>query len=187
RPALARPAEPGPRPQPARARARGHRAHARAGDRPPRDRPARAHQPRLARAARLDLPPLDPPADPPAPEWHHRYDEILGALLATTPRISDPLAAGWTKGVARVVRYLKETDRLGGWAVEAEREDLVALLGAAPEDLHAGRRALAERNQRGEISDEEYVAYRWRAVQREAHLARTASGALHHRTWPPLT
>lgn len=141
----------------------------------------------LARVIGLDLPPLDPPTDPPVPEWHHRYDEILGALLATTPRISDPLAAGWTKGVARVVRYLKETDRLGDWAVEAEREDLVALLGAAPEDLHAGRRALAERNQRGEISDEEYVAYRWRAVQREAHLARTASGALHHRTWPPLT
>jgi hypothetical protein len=37
------------------------------------------------------------------------------------------------------------------------------------------------------VSEEDYVRVLWNKVQRDDHLLRTASGALHERHWPPLT
>ena len=40
---------------------------------------------------------------------------------------------------------------------------------------------------RGEVDELTYVAQLWRCVQRDDYLMRTASGALHDRTWPELS
>ena len=43
--------------------------------------------------------------------------------LAHLPRIDDRLASQWTKGVARVVKYLKELDRSGRAFADAELDE----------------------------------------------------------------
>jgi aminoglycoside phosphotransferase (APT) family kinase protein len=140
----------------------------------------------LAAVMGLDLEPPSLPAPVDLPEWHQFYAVVLGSLRTIVPRISDPLASQWTKGVARVVKYLQDLDASGREFAELERDDIASLLGRRPEHLQEGRDDLAQAARAGKVSDEDYVRYMWRKVLRDDHLMRHASGALHERTWPPL-
>jgi aminoglycoside phosphotransferase (APT) family kinase protein len=131
----------------------------------------------------LDPPSLPEPDD--VSEWHRNYALVLGSLRTIVPRISDPLAKQWTKGVARMVKYLEDLDASGRQFAELEREEIGSLLGRVPDDLAEGRSALAYAAQAGKVNDEDYVTYLWHRVSRDDHLMRHASGALHDRTWPP--
>ncbi len=126
------------------------------------------------------------PDEPEPMPWHGLYDDVLTNLQVIVPRIADPLASQWTKGVARVVKYMKELDTSGRAFVEAELDDIGALLGSRPMSLPAGRKALAAAVEDDDVAEDDYVRFMWRCVQRDDHLLRTASGALHERTWPPL-
>jgi len=132
----------------------------------------------------LEAPSLPEPAE--LPEWHHHYPTVLGSLQTIVPRISDPLANQWTKGVARVVKYLQELDASGRDYAELERDEIAALLGRRPLNLAEGRAELAAAARAGRVNDEDYVQYMWHKVQRDDHLMRGASGALHERSWPPV-
>lgn len=134
----------------------------------------------------LQLAPPEMPEPPPAPDWHGRYDDILGSLQTIVPRIDDPLASQWTKGVARVIKYLQEIDLSGRAFVELERDDIAEVLGHRAATIAEGRAELAEAARAGKVSDEDYVRVLWGSVLRDDHLMRNASGALHTRTWPPL-
>jgi hypothetical protein len=140
----------------------------------------------LANAMGFELPPADLPDEPPPEPWHPFYDATLENLQVIVPRIEDRLASQWTKGVARVIKYLKELDRSGRAFAEAELADLVELLGRDVESLPDARREVARAAREGAVADEDYVRYLWRQVQRDDYLMRTASGALRERTWPPL-
>ena len=143
----------------------------------------------LARVIGIELPPVElfPSSQAPVPaEWHAHYDTALGSLLAIVPRIQDPLANQWTKGLARMVKYLKEIDRYGRTFERAELDDVAALLGKPSASLADARRRLAVAADAGQVTDEDYVGYAWRRVQRDDFLLRTASGALRERTWPPI-
>jgi hypothetical protein len=140
----------------------------------------------LANVMGFDLPPPDLPPAPEPEEWHSLYDATLDNLQIIVPRIDDRLASQWTKGVARVVKYLKELDRSGRAFADAELDDLAGLLGTRPESVAAGKRALEAAIAADAVADVDYVRYLWRQVQRDDHLMRTASGALSQRTWPPL-
>jgi aminoglycoside phosphotransferase (APT) family kinase protein len=141
----------------------------------------------LAKVMGFELPPGDLPDTPPVESWYSLYDATLDNLQVIVPRIDDPLAAQWTKGVARVVKYLKELDHLGRAYDAAERDDLAKLVGIEPATVGDGRLALDTAMAHGAIADEDYLRYVWRQVQRDDYLMRTASGALSERTWPPLT
>jgi hypothetical protein len=130
--------------------------------------------------------PPEPKTDELEP-WHHLYADALGMLRAITPRIDDPLATQWTKGVARILRYLQAIDADGRAGTESELDELATTLGHRPVSVTVGRAALAEAYQAGTVSDEEYIRHAWNQVMRNDHLMRTASGALAERTWPPLT
>ena len=67
-----------------------------------------------------------------------------------------------------------------------ERDEIGVLLGHRSDTLVQGREDLAEAARTGQVSDEDYVRYLWHKVQRDDHLMRHASGALHERTWPPV-
>ncbi|HLY82453.1 MAG TPA: phosphotransferase family protein [Acidimicrobiales bacterium] len=133
---------------------------------------------------KLPAPDLAPP--PPAPEWHPLYDEVLGSLATIVPRIADPLASQWTKGLARAVKYLQELDLCGRSFADLERDDIAAVLGHAPDTLEEARAELAAAARAGKVAEDAYVRVLWNKVLRDDHLLRTASGALHERTWPPL-
>jgi aminoglycoside phosphotransferase (APT) family kinase protein len=130
--------------------------------------------------------PEPPGAVQPEP-WHHLYEDALGMLAAVTPRIGDPLAAQWTKGVARILRYLEAADAAGRTCAARERDEIAAALGARPDSVAAGRAALAEASRNGSITDDDYIRHVWNQVMRDDFLMKSASGALHERTWPPLT
>lgn len=132
----------------------------------------------------LEMPSLPEPAG--LPEWHGMYATVLGSLQTIVPRITDPLANQWTKGVARVVKYLQELDASGRDFAELETEEIASLLGQRPDDLARGRADLADAARAGKVSDEDYVRFMWHKVMRDDHLMRHASGALHARSWPPL-
>jgi aminoglycoside phosphotransferase (APT) family kinase protein len=135
----------------------------------------------------LDLPKPEMPSNDQPADWHVYYTHIQAVIKTITPRITDPLALQWTKGVARAVRYLEQLDLDGRDYDDLERGDLERLLDAPVESLHEARPQLAEANRQGTVADEDYVGYLWNKTMRDDHLMRTASGALHTRTWPPLT
>jgi aminoglycoside phosphotransferase (APT) family kinase protein len=141
----------------------------------------------LTQAMGLDLALPSLPEPDHEVEWHRYYNVVLGSLKTIVPRISDPLANQWTKGVARVVKYLQDLDASGRAFAELEHEEINRLLGVGPDDLTQARLALADAARQGQVTDRDYVTYFWNKVQRDDHLMRHASGALHERTWPPLT
>jgi hypothetical protein len=132
----------------------------------------------------LDPPSLPEPAE--LPEWHHHYAAVLGSLRSIVPRIADPLASQWTKGVARVVKYLQDLDASGRQFAELETDEIASLLGHRPDSLRQGREDLADAARAGKVGDDAYVRYMWHKVLRDDHLMRHASGALHERTWPAV-
>jgi aminoglycoside phosphotransferase (APT) family kinase protein len=132
----------------------------------------------------LDPPSLPEPAE--VPEWHHYYATVLGSLRTIVPRIADPLASQWTKGVARVVKYLQDLDASGRQFAALEADEIASLLGHRPDSLQQGREDLADAARAGKVGDDAYVRYLWHTVLRDDHLMRHASGALHERTWPPV-
>jgi len=140
----------------------------------------------LARVMGEELEPVECLPDQDPEEWHHLYDAALGMLSTVVRRVDDPLASQWTKGVARVVKYLKELDRNGRAYRDEEWRDQATLLGELPSSAPAGRVAVAQAWRAGKVSDEAYLRYMWRQVKRDDNLMATASGQLRHRTWPPL-
>ena len=128
-----------------------------------------------------------PPAPPEPERWHYLYANGLDMLRTVTPRIDDPLAAQWVKGVARILRYLQAADGSGQANADAELDELGVVLGHRPASVAEGRAALAAASRAGAVGDEEYVRLVWNQVMREDYLMRAASGALAERTWPPVS
>ncbi|GAC01396.1 hypothetical protein GONAM_25_00580 [Gordonia namibiensis NBRC 108229] len=141
----------------------------------------------LGHAAGLDMSRLDFAPEPGDDGNQHVFEVTLEVLRAAAKQAGDPLAARWTKGAARLVKYLKECDRIGDDLDTDERAELATLLGHEPSSIETGRAELARRTIEGTIDVGVYVAQMWRSVQRDDYLMRIASGALYERTWPPLT
>jgi prepilin-type processing-associated H-X9-DG protein len=114
------------------------------------------------------------------------YDAAASALSHAEARSADALASRYIKGAARLIRYAAEVHRAGSVVDAQEIDELARLLGRAPDSVAAGRAALAELASRGAIDERDYVAQLWRGIKRDDFLTRAASGALRHRTWPPL-
>jgi hypothetical protein len=113
----------------------------------------------LAHVVGIDLPGFEPPSLPTTRQTY-LFEAALDALRDILPAVQDPLAVRRTKGVARILKYLKEVDR-----AEVREPD--------------GRV--------GDASDAAYVRALWDEVQLDDYLMREASGALRERTWPPLS
>jgi aminoglycoside phosphotransferase (APT) family kinase protein len=134
----------------------------------------------------LGLPRAALPAPGTPLPWHGRYEDALEMLRTITPRIEDPLAARWTKGVARLLRYLGEADLVGRDHVLAELDELAAVLGSRPASVAEGRARLDAALAAGEVDSGSFLRLAWARVMREDELMRPASGVLGRRTWPPL-
>jgi aminoglycoside phosphotransferase (APT) family kinase protein len=127
------------------------------------------------------------PADGHARSHHHVYDDCLSALSTIVPLIEDPLAAQWSKGVARALKYLKQVDLSGNDFDAVDLDQIAELLGSRPDSVRAGRSALVDAVRAGHVAQDSYVRYLWQQARRDDYLMRDASGALRRRTWPPLS
>jgi aminoglycoside phosphotransferase (APT) family kinase protein len=132
---------------------------------------------------------LEQPAELEAPttelEWW--YDAALAQLgQIVVPRSTDPFVILRTKGVARMLKYLREMDRLGSAAEVADLDDLADVLGARPESVAKGIADVLDRFGSGSIDVTSVVRVLHRRTLREMQILRPAMGVLAERTFDPL-
>jgi len=141
----------------------------------------------LADVLALDLtPPELPNALPTEREW--LYDGALDQLRdVILPRSDDPLVLLRLKGLARVLKHLRDGDRFGRAFETQELDDLESLLGARPASLREGLDGLADRISAGDLPDADLVRFFHRSTMRRTELVRSASGVLADRHHPPLS
>jgi hypothetical protein len=128
------------------------------------------------------------PLEGPSTERGWLYEAALVQLREiVVPRSPDPFVVQRAKGLARVLKYLQEADRLAGAADRVELDDLAAVLETAPGSVAGGRRQLAELL-RGAGGPDEAALLRLfgRRVARETQLLRPAMGVLADRHFDPL-
>ncbi|SEG88556.1 Phosphotransferase enzyme family protein [Thermomonospora echinospora] len=133
---------------------------------------------------------IDPPAPLPATacdnEW--LYDAAIAQIgEIIVPRSEDPFVILRSKGVARILKYLRESERLADAKRHRDLEDLESLLGTRPDTVAEGLARLSEGLRHGAVtlSAALPVLYRW--VLRETQVCRPAMGRLAERRFDPLS
>ena len=115
------------------------------------------------------------------------FDAVLEQLrTVVVPEIGDAFAAQRAKSAARVLKYLREVERAGDRPVEAELTELTRVLGAPPESVADGRRALDDEVRAGRLDAIALLPYAWTRVQWEQRLRAGAMGVLASRHLPDL-
>lgn len=140
----------------------------------------------LAEAEHIALPPAARPEAPPT-ERTWLYDAIIEDMRA---EIADIAAEGTVvaaaKNAAKVMKYLRDVDRLGATIEARDRAELAALLGAEPASAAEGMAALLAAMHAGRVSFADVIRFYAGATTRAAALAADASGGLGTRSFPPL-
>lgn len=140
----------------------------------------------LADAASLPLP-RSAPMVAPATERTPLFDAVLDDLRdVVVPRSGDARAVARAKAAAKVLKYLRDVDRYGDVAAQAESEALGAVLGELPQSVEAGQARLSDAIRAGSIPHGEALAFFAGAAAREAQLAADASGGIARRHYPDL-
>jgi len=141
----------------------------------------------IAEAEGLELAPVE------LPEWADTartwlFDMALDQLRESVlPHVDHPLAARRTKGVARVIKVLREADRFGGADERAEEESLRRLVSAGT--ITRMRQDLCERIRLRTVGKAGVLDHLWLLVSLENELMRPAMGRLadrHLDTLPTL-
>ncbi len=115
------------------------------------------------------------------------FDVALGDLRTIVlPALDDDFAATRTKGVARLLKYLREADRLAPGFDTTERAELGALLGATVDDVDAGRRALCRAIEQDGPDPTDVIRYCLRQAARDTAIMRPAMGSLADRHFTPV-
>jgi aminoglycoside phosphotransferase (APT) family kinase protein len=115
------------------------------------------------------------------------YDVALDELRdLIVPNLTDGFASRRAKGMARLIKYLREVDRLGAAARHAELADLSELLGYGCGDLPAARTELCDTIDAAAIDERRVLQYCLRQSGRETQLMRPAMGALADRHFAPI-
>jgi aminoglycoside phosphotransferase (APT) family kinase protein len=115
------------------------------------------------------------------------YDVVLDELRnVVVPAITDDFASRRAKGLARLVKYVREVDRLGPVARRAELAELSGLLGHECTDLGAARAELCAAIDGATVDESRVIAYCAGVWARETQLARPSMGALADRHYAPI-
>lgn len=115
------------------------------------------------------------------------YDGILDALrddIAGATDDANIIAAA--KNNAKVVKFLREVDRLGALVAQSERSGLAAILGHPVTRLQDGREELLQAMRERAIPFDRLLQFFADIVAREAQLAALTSGGLATRRLPKL-
>jgi len=139
----------------------------------------------LAEAEGVDVPESEPLAAGESESW--AFDVALEDLREhVVPGLGQGFAARRAKGLARLLKYLREQERLGPAAREAERRTLGALLGREVHELRPARAALCFAIENGKLDERSALQFCLGAVDRSTQLARGAMGALAERHYAPI-
>jgi aminoglycoside phosphotransferase (APT) family kinase protein len=140
----------------------------------------------LAGAEGLELPKSEP-LEPGETDASWAFDVALDDLrLHVVPALGEGFAARRAKGLARLLKYLRELERLGPSARQAERRELSDLLGRDVADLREGRAALCAAIESGAVDVHGALGFCLASVARSTQIARPAMGALADRHHAPI-
>jgi hypothetical protein len=123
--------------------------------------------------------------DPTEEDW--LYEAAAAQIREIiVPRSTDPFAVLRAKGLARIIKHLRQVDHYRGVAAASELADLREMLGAEVTTPDEGRRLLAHRVRHGQADEREVFRYFSRRVARQSQLLRPAMGSLADRHFEPL-
>jgi aminoglycoside phosphotransferase (APT) family kinase protein len=126
-------------------------------------------------------------SDPGDSDASWAFDVALDDLRDhVVPGLSDEFASRRAKGIARLLKYLRELERLGPSARQAERAELSRLLRRDVSDLRAGRSALCAAIGADSIDEHDAIAFCLAQTGRTTQMARPAMGALADRHHSPI-
>jgi aminoglycoside phosphotransferase (APT) family kinase protein len=115
------------------------------------------------------------------------YDVALAQLHdIIVPGIGDPFVAQRGKGLARMIKYLREADIRGRAAERLELDGLHALLGRRPRSVAQGRSELAAGMTEQSLANTTLVEYLRTRARIQLELMRPAMGVLADRRFDPL-
>ncbi|MEU5841134.1 phosphotransferase family protein [Rhodococcus sp. NPDC047139] len=132
---------------------------------------------------------LDTPADVDAEsterEW--LYDAALDQLRhIIVPRSEDAFVIQRSKGLARILKYLRDADRYADRITERDVSDLEAALGSRPDTVADGTTVLVERHLAGEIPIGDVLNVFARQIAGRTQQMRSAMGVLAERHFDVL-
>ena len=117
-------------------------------------------------------------------EW---FDAVLNDLRDEIAEISaEPRVVAAAKNAAKVVKYLRDSDRLRALIEAEELSALGKILGSPPESVQAGQKELFAALKATRIGFEPVLQFFARSTSRAAELAASASGGLARRHFPAL-
>lgn len=115
------------------------------------------------------------------------YDVVLAQLKdIVLPGTADPFVAMRIKGLARIVKYLREEDAHRDAVEKAELDALELALGHRPSSVADGRVELADAIDEAALSNVDIVSYVWTRARLQLEMMRPAMGVLAERTFDPL-
>jgi hypothetical protein len=107
------------------------------------------------------------------------FDAVLTDLRdVVVPNIANDYGLRRAKGVARLIKYLREKDRFDSATDAAELADLTGLLGYEPADASLGRRQVIALIDAGTVADDDVLRYASRRVARLTQTVGPAMGSL---------
>jgi aminoglycoside phosphotransferase (APT) family kinase protein len=138
----------------------------------------------LAEAENITPRSPDQSAEEPLTEFSWLYDSALNVLREViVPRSVDERVVSKAKSIARLVKFLRDADRLSTQAHLREIDSLAQHLGH-PTSLAAGRLALAGAIRRGELGIADALDHLSLVVADETQMMRSSLGALADRHLP---
>jgi hypothetical protein len=139
----------------------------------------------LADAEGVGIPPPLRVTDDDGPNsW--AYDVALGDLRDVVVPALGGFAATRAKSIARLLKYLREAERLGPEFTRQELDEIGALLGRAFDDVETARRAVCAALEHGELTPGAVLPYCLGQAARDTVLMRSGMGALADRHFTPV-
>ncbi len=115
------------------------------------------------------------------------YEDVIEDLRAKmAERTDDAVIVASAKNAAKVLKYLRESDRLGPAIEAADLEAFQGLLGVRPRTVTEGQAHLVAGMSSGHFTPAQVLGCFAGCVAREAQLSAPSSGGLAGRTFPDL-
>ncbi|WP_082945841.1 phosphotransferase family protein [Mycobacterium sp. E1747] len=129
--------------------------------------------------------PAPPEIAPGGDDW--LFEVALAQLKdIIVPGSKDAFVALRAKGLARIIKYLRESDRLRDWRSTCELDAAESILGYRPPTNVEAAQRVAEMIDEHAIGDPRFVEYLWVCAHVFQELLRPSMGVLAQRRFDPL-